>query len=402
MPTEEDVIELEENQRLICLGDVHGDLQALKNALEVAGVYEDPGTSTKEKKKDEDEFSYLTMGLTSYDDNHNYYNGVAEEKDTWVGKNTILVQCGDILDRGSEELSCLQLLTELSQQAVKYGGKVILLYGNHESLNALGLFQYAIDDREFERKMAPIIDDELETPMWRMQYVGNQPARWVTFEPGGLLAKSVMANMKVAVKVGRTVCVHAGLTAKHLQDYGGIEGMNRDARAWYLSSPKDDLNVTYNNLGTYSNYREPVIDAEKRQTSYINSVPSFMGVGIGSDAPVWMRDYSSPNDMPPRNPKAQSMIDEALEKLDCDRMVVGHTVQRQINAALEGKAWRIDVGLSKGVVNGTPEVLEVKLENGEEVVSILTRKGKVPSKDRQTMTDDIMDLSSFSFSKKSW
>jgi hypothetical protein len=34
--------------------------------------------------------------------------------------------------------------------------------------------------------------------------------------------------------------------------------------------------------------------------------------------------------------------------LGAKRMVMGHTVQRNgVNAACEGKAWRIDVGLSK-------------------------------------------------------
>jgi hypothetical protein len=191
-----------------------------------------------------------------------------------------------------------------------------------------------------------------------------------------------MANMKVAVKVGRTVCVHAGLTAKHLEDYGGLEGMNRQAQEWFTG---DQTNVTYNNRGEYLSLRQPWVEAEARQMSYINSVPSFLGGGIGAAAPIWMRDYSSPNDLPPKNPKAQSMIDAALKELDCDRMVMGHTVQQKINCALDGKAWRVDVGVSRGVVAGTPEVLEVVMTNGTELVSVLTKKGKVPAKERQIM-----------------
>ena len=338
-PTEEDIIELEENQRVVCLGDVHGDLQGLKDFLEIAGVYKD---------------------------------------DTWVGKNTILVQCGDVLDRGSEELACMKLLAKMSNEAKQQGGKVILLFGNHESMNAMGLFQYAVSDVEYEQVLGPIVDGELGTQNWRVQYVGNQPARWATYEPGGLLASSFMANMKMAVKVGRTVCVHAGLTAQHLEDYGGIEGMNRQAKEWFTSNT---TNVIYNNKGEYTSLRDPWIEAEARQTSYINSLPPFLnGGGI---SPIWMRDYSSPNDLPPRNPKAQSMIDAALEKVDCDRMVMGHSVQRQINSALNGKAWRIDIGVSRGVMAGEPEVLEIVKTNGREIVSVLTRQGKVPAEERE-------------------
>lgn len=339
-PTEEDAIPLHENQRLVCLGDIHGDAEALRRSLEIAGICKD---------------------------------------DSWIGNDTILVQCGDVLDRGSEELACFSLLAKLSQQAVQEGGKVICLYGNHEALNAMGLFQYTTTDSEYEEVVGPVVDDALNSKEWRAQYVGNQPARWASYEPNGLLSKSLMANMKVAVQVGRTVCVHAGLTKKQLKDYGGIEGMNQQAKEWITSQMSD---VKYNNQGTYSNKLQPWVEAESRQTTYINTAPVFLGGGIGSISPVWMRDYSSPNDQPPKNPKAQSMIDAALKELECDRMVMGHTIQRQINCALDGKAWRIDVGMSRGVVSGTPEVLEVMVVNGAEVVSILTSDGKIPGDDR--------------------
>jgi hypothetical protein len=104
-----------------------------------------------------------------------------------------------------------------------------------------------------------------------------------------------------------------------------------------------------------------------------------------------MRDYSSPADTIPKSPKAQIMIDECLEAIghDVQRMVMGHTPQTQINAVLNGKAWRIDVGASIGVMGGTPEVLEIihqGAENGEDVINILTVEGyKIPAKERQVI-----------------
>lgn len=194
----DDVLELKEGQRLVCIGDVHGDLEALEEFLYLAEVY-NPKT------------------------------------DEWTGEDTILVQCGDVLDRGSEELDCFHLLTKLSRQAAAQGGHVILLWGNHEALNAGGMFHYTTGEAEYENKLGKTIDAQLQTEKWRMQYAGNQPARWAAYEPGsGVLANPLLANMKVAVKVGRTVCVHAGLTSKHLDLYGGIKGMNQDARDWMI------------------------------------------------------------------------------------------------------------------------------------------------------------------------
>lgn len=81
--------------------------------------------------------------------------------------------------------------------------------------------------------------------------------------------------------------------------------------------------------------------------------------------------------------------DEALEELgnDVQRMVMGHTPQHSINAALGGKAWRIDVGASRGVQSGVPEVLEI-IHGGEEaddVVSVLSKAGRYASSDRQVL-----------------
>ena len=77
-------------------------------------------------------------------------------------------------------------------------------------------------------------------------------------------------------------------------------------------------------------------------------------------------------------------------------MVMGHTPQNKINSALDGKAWRIDVGASKGVMGGTPEVLEIIHEGGEndeDIVNILTENGeRICGKDRSVVDTLIMDF----------
>ena len=50
------------------------------------------------------------------------------------------------------------------------------------------------------------------------------------------------------------------------------------------------------------------------------------------------------------------------------RMVMGHTIQSGINAACDGQAIRIDVGMSRGCGNGSVEVLEIR-DDGKEVCS---------------------------------
>ncbi len=74
-------------------------------------------------------------------------------------------------------------------------------------------------------------------------------------------------------------------------------------------------------------------------------------------------------------------------------MVMGHTPQSKINSALDGKAWRIDVGASKGVMGGTPEVLEIIHrggDNDEDIVNILTADGMQISGRERSVADAII------------
>eukprot|EP00188_Purpureofilum_apyrenoidigerum_P003269 Plantae.Rhodophyta-Purpureofilum_apyrenoidigerum.ctg33737.p1 GENE.Plantae.Rhodophyta-Purpureofilum_apyrenoidigerum.ctg33737~~Plantae.Rhodophyta-Purpureofilum_apyrenoidigerum.ctg33737.p1 ORF type:complete len:235 (+),score=49.79 Plantae.Rhodophyta-Purpureofilum_apyrenoidigerum.ctg33737:140-844(+) len=93
-----------EADRIIAVGDVHGDLSALRNALRLAKLI---GTD-----------------------------------DEWVGGNTVLVQLGDILDRGDQERAAFELLLKLREEAPKQGGAVHILHGNHEIMNVSFDFRY--------------------------------------------------------------------------------------------------------------------------------------------------------------------------------------------------------------------------------------------------------------------
>lgn len=343
--------------RIVSFGDVHGDILALYKFLQASQLLDPKSTITNP---------------------------------IWNGGDAILVQCGDILDRGAEELFCLRYLTSLARQAPASGGRVILLHGNHEALNANGLFQYA--DPRGNEEIEVVLGKELDnkksegTPRWRIQYAGNEASRWAAFEPNGWLAEPLYSNMGVTAVVGKTVFVHAGLTKDHITKFGGIEKMNTDCREWFVSEYPDEFK---NDDGyKFQTVQEVIDNANARARRASKTMPAPLGGGIGAASPVWMRDYSSPADAVPKSPIAQQMIDDCLDSIghDVQRMVVGHTPQGQINAALKGKAWRVDVGASRGVMNGTPEVLEIIHEggeNGEDIINILTVDGeRIPSSER--------------------
>ncbi len=90
--------------RLLAVGDIHGDFDALVAILQESGVID-----------------------------HQHH---------WTGGNATLVQTGDILDRGPKDRQVMDLLMALEKEAPKSGGRVIVLLGNHEMMNLMGDLRY--------------------------------------------------------------------------------------------------------------------------------------------------------------------------------------------------------------------------------------------------------------------
>ena len=82
------------DKRRILIGDVHGELGGLTEILRHAGLIND--------------------------------------RDAWAGGRSLLIQTGDVIDRGPRSLECVRLLRSLQGQAPAAGGQVVRLCGNHE------------------------------------------------------------------------------------------------------------------------------------------------------------------------------------------------------------------------------------------------------------------------------
>jgi hypothetical protein len=154
--------------RVVAIGDLHGDFDAARDALRAAGV----------------------LGA----DDH------------WSGGTTTLVQTGDVLDRGDGESKILALLEQLAQEAPKAGGKVVLLLGNHELMNAAHDFRYV-------------------TPAGARDFDGDREHE---LAPGGVWAKRFAQRNVIAI-IGDTVFSHAGVLPAWVD---AIDRINLDARCW--------------------------------------------------------------------------------------------------------------------------------------------------------------------------
>ena len=227
-------------KRVVAIGDLHGDLAATRSALRVAGVIDD--------------------------------------KDTWIGKDTVVVQTGDVLDRGDDEREILELVFKLEAEARAAGGEMIMLLGNHELMNAAGDFRYVTPGA-----MADFGED-------RIAGIG----------PGSAWAKKLAAHDVITI-VGDTIYSHAGV----LEDWATqIESVNMTSRCWLdgqagaRNEPPIALTSQESPVWTRKLGLDPVdCDAVKRTLAkldikrmVIGHTVQKMGITSACDGTVWRID----------------------------------------------------------------------------------------------------------------
>jgi len=61
-----------------------------------------------------------------------------DKKGNWNGKNVVLAQLGDVIDRGPKSFGAWRYLQKLQMQAKQSQGKVVRLLGNHEDMLCQG------------------------------------------------------------------------------------------------------------------------------------------------------------------------------------------------------------------------------------------------------------------------
>ncbi len=258
-------------RRMVAIGDLHGDLDATRRALRLAGAI--------------------------------------DAKDVWVGGDLVVVQTGDLLDRGDDDRAIIDFFVKLAPLAKAAGGEMRNLVGNHETMNVAFDFRYVTPGSSLH--FVELAGDAGSDPSERAER-----GRRVAFAPGGPYAKK-MAEWPPVARVGDTIFVHGGVLPKHVAY--GLDRMIDETRAWMLGE------------------REPM-----------------PGPIAAQDGPLWTRMFSA---APGR--EECELLNDALTQLRAKRMVMGHTVQKPgIQPACDGKAWRIDVGMSKHY-GGPIQVLEI-------------------------------------------
>jgi hypothetical protein len=261
-------------ERVVAIGDLHGDLKATRRALQLAGAI--------------------------------------DASDRWVGGKLVVVQTGDVLDRGDDDRAVSALLEKEQTAAQKAGGALYRLNGNHEVMNVQGDFRYVSENgfKAYANEPRTGRPEIAELPE-------EKKGRAEAFLPGGRESRK-LAALPAVWMVGDTLFAHGGVEPKHV--HYGIDRINRELGAWMRGAA---------------------------------ALPKHLA---NEHTPFWTRSYGES----PASEAVCTALDEVLSSLEAARLVVGHTPQKSgITFDCNRKLARIDVGLSAYYGNNPTEVLEI-------------------------------------------
>ena len=332
-------------ERIVAIGDVHGAYDGLIATLQGAGVIDD--------------------------------------KLAWSGGKTHLVFTGDLLDRGAKSRDVMDLVMRLEKEALRDGGRVHLVLGNHEVMNLTGDLRYVADG-----EYAAFADDESrkERRRWYKRFKKSKPedmdestilsqfnqkappgffGHRRAFRHDGIYGKWLLEKPFVVV-VNETAFVHGGLPAfvaenglegpnvtlkRHLQDYVVTRDYLADND---VMSPIDrfkEIPKMFTGLANAGQIPDEYLD-EVQTAIDLSESPLHWGAG-----PTWYRGTAMCNQL-----VEGDALNRVFSKISASRVVMGHTstVTRLVQQRMNGQVVEIDTGMLKSTYKGSGNALVIE------------------------------------------
>ena len=280
--------------------------------------------------------------------------GLIDEEQQWIGGNAVLVQTGDVADRGAGMRAVYDLLMALEEQARKSGGRVHVLLGNHEVMNMVG-------------ELRDANADIFET-------FGGEAAMREAFSPRGRYGKWLREKPVVA-SIDGSIFLHGGINPEFSK--GSVDDINRRARqelrdwdagvAWLVEhgrlqpAPKFLDAVEAARVEIKALLEGPKKDEPDTRRTLARLLP-LDAIGTSSlfspEGPLWFRGFNAWSDT-----EGTVLAMRILKQLRGQRLVTGHSVQqtRQITERFGGRVFLIDTGMlgDPYFPNGRASALEI-------------------------------------------
>lgn len=240
--------------RIVAVGDLHGDLDHAKRALRLAGAI--------------------------------------DENSHWSGGKLVVVQTGDEIDRGDDDRAVLDAVETWKTEAKAAGGEFIALLGNHELMNAKGDFRYVSASGYVAfASFGPARPDGAAP---------GSAGRTAAFMPGGPYAR-ILGRRPAIVKVGSTVFVHGGVLPAHL--VYGLNRINDGLDEWLEGARPNPPEIVLADDGPlwsreYSDDRDPsacttlgtVLESLGAERMVVSHTVQRHGIASACDGRVWRID----------------------------------------------------------------------------------------------------------------
>ena len=304
--------------RIVAVGDLHGDFKAWTDIARAAGLIDQRGR--------------------------------------WAGGKTVLVQIGDIVDRGPDSLKIIRNLIALQREASRKGGKVIVVLGNHEAMMVLDDTRYTtpgeyaafVDsqsasrrDRAYDINQARLEalyrtqDPKITSEQVRSKWMADHPLGWLehklAWAPAGELGRWAAKNVAIA-KIGDVLFAHGGISAEYARQ--PLDVVNKRIAAAMAAADDSPTSVLTDPLG-----------------------PLWYRGLVAADPDAQAARAAAKPPSPPLAPEQE--LDTVLLAYGAKRMVVGHTPSlKGIQISGSGRLARIDTGNS-AYYGGTLSWLEI-------------------------------------------
>ena len=268
---------------------------------------------------------------------------VIDNKLNWIGGKTVVVQIGDQIDRCRQlpcnrpikddedsDIKILKFFTKLHSQALNAGGAIYSIIGNHELMNSTGRMEYVSYQNYMEFEKRP---DNKEFLNGMPSDLKNMEARKWAFKPGNPLAEFIACTRKLALIIGDNLFVHAGIVPEIAQKYPNISDLNK-LLSLYLWDKLENPELYQDIFGSDVIKGQTIINSSNRKHDFFKI------------SPLWNRQYGNLNN---NSNSCSKLLNPVKDVYKVNRMYVGHTPQmnKGINSICNGDLWYTDVGVSK-------------------------------------------------------
>lgn len=220
-------------------------------------------------------------------------HGVIDDQDNWVYGDGHLIVLGDIMDRGAGVTEALWLTFKLEEQALRAGGRVHFIAGNHESMVLYADLRYVHE--KYGRAA-----DVMQVPFKAWFGHDSLLGRWLRKRP-------------VMITINNTLFVHAGISSTFLQQDYTIDEVN-------------------------DSFREKLFTLD----SLVSVPDKRLDLLRFSEGPLWYRGYFRDT------PDPVSTIDSAFQVFGVNRMIIGHTPDDSVRTLYDNRVIAIDSYIQRG------------------------------------------------------